>query len=106
MAVEQTEGADTFHIYNSVNNRYVMLVSGSMKFDVTGGIDTSNSEWKYELTLWKKDSAASDSLIPGYRKVTSGEGIENNGVYLVTYMHQEEGSEHAVLVYQIGRAHV
>lgn len=99
MAVEQTEGADTFHIYNSVNNRYVMLVSGSMKFDVTGGIDTSNSEWKYELTLWKKDSAASDSLIPGYRKVTSGEGIENNGVYLVTYMHQEEGSEHAVLVY-------
>ncbi len=101
MTVPQTDDADTFHIYNhaeSENGRYVMLVSSAMSFNATGGLE-NKADYRYELTFWKKDASATESPLPGYRKVTAGEGIENNGVYLITYVLQENETEYAILLY-------
>ncbi len=101
MAVVQEEGEDAFHLYNPTtvsNGRYLMFVTTTMKYDATNGM-TSKAEWKYDLTLWKKDNTAVDGPLPGYKKVTAGEGVENNGVYLITYVHQENGKDYIILLY-------
>lgn len=101
MTVPQTDDADTFHIYNHAegeNGRYVMLVSSAMSFNATGGLE-NKADYRYELTFWKKDASATESPLPGYRKVTAGEGIENNGVYLISYVLQENETEYAILLY-------
>lgn len=101
MTVPQTDDAGTFHIYNHAegeNGRYVMLVSSAMSFNATGGLE-DKADYRYELTFWKKDASATESPLPGYRKVTVGEGIENNGVYLITYVLQENETEYAILLY-------
>ncbi len=101
MTVPQTDDAGTFHIYNHAegeNGRYVMLVSSAMSFNATGGLE-NKADYRYELTFWKKDASATESPLPGYRKVTAGEGIENNGVYLITYVLQENETEYAILLY-------
>ncbi len=100
MAVVRTEGAGTFQFYNSLvsGGRYLMFYTATMRFDATTGLG-DNSAFKYDLTLWKKDNTAMDSLIPGYKRVGAGEDIENNGIYLVTYIFQEGGEDRVILLY-------
>ena len=64
-----------------------------MNFNAMGSLQDTDS---YKFTLWKKDDAVTDGLIPGYKKVEASEGIEDGGVYLVGYIFQED---HAIILY-------
>ena len=106
IAVEQTENAATFRIYNpagsaSNGSRYLMFDTGNMRYDAMGSHSPSNS-YLYELSLWKKDASATDSLLPGYKKLTADETIQNNGVYLISCQTEINGTETSIILWPKG----
>lgn len=81
ISLPQAEGADTFRIHNS-GNRHLMFYQQLMNMNVSG---YTSGDSQFELTLWKKDATATNSPLPGYRRLVNGDSPEENGVYLITY---------------------
>ena len=86
-------GDGRFNICRKSGGRYLIFHAPLMNFNAMGSLADQDS---YKFTLWKKDDAATDGLIPGYKKVEAGKGIEDGGVYLVGYIFEED---HAIILY-------
>ncbi len=82
-----------FNICRKSGGRYLIFHAPLMNFNAMGSPQDTDS---YKFTLWKKDDAVTDGLIPGYKKVEASEEIEDGGVYLVGYIFEES---HAIILY-------
>ncbi len=106
LSVTKTDNAGTFRILNPTGSktngeRYLMFVNSKMQFDAMGAHSPSN-DFLYEFTLWKKDASVTTGPLPGYQRLTANDSIENNGVYLITMIIEENNQEHVILLWPNG----